>query len=454
MTTLLVVGAGPKAVALSAKAAALRNIGFGVPDLVVVEKDAIAANWAGGDYTDGQRLLGTPPEKDVGFPYQSTAWGAEFDRPVDQEMRRFSWHQYLISISHAPGPYWTWVDRGRPQPKHGEWAQYLRWVAAAAGLTPKIGEVTQIDISKDERWRLKYRTRKQSTAQVEGDGLVITGPGIVAERFDAVGAPNFFTVAKFWRNLKRFDNLDAARVCVVGAGETAASVIVALLERVRESTTIAVVAPRGTILSRGENFSENRIYSDPSNWIRLSSDHREDFMNRTDRGVFSQQAQDVINAAGNIFTIPGHVRAVVCKPRSKDLTVIVTYDVDRVNPRRQSYDYEYVVDAGQSEPLWFKRLVTTAAKARIAPHADIDSSALMQSQIAEALEVRDLRPRLHLPMLSGFAQGPGFPNLSCLGLLADRILNPYVTRAERPRGDRTRIEVDLRSAPWRAGSAP
>jgi hypothetical protein len=28
-------------------------------------------------------------------------------------------------------------------------------------------------------------------------------------------------------------------------------------------------------------------------------------------------------------------------------------------------------------------------------------------------------------MLAGLQQGPGFPNLSCLGLLSDRILHPY-----------------------------
>jgi len=28
-------------------------------------------------------------------------------------------------------------------------------------------------------------------------------------------------------------------------------------------------------------------------------------------------------------------------------------------------------------------------------------------------------------MLASLAQGPGFPNLSCLGLLADRILASY-----------------------------
>ncbi len=38
-----------------------------------------------------------------------------------------------------------------------------------------------------------------------------------------------------------------------------------------------------------------------------------------------------------------------------------------------------------------------------------------------------LTPPLHLPVVAGLAQGPGFPNLSCLGLLSDRILRRYVT---------------------------
>jgi len=37
-----------------------------------------------------------------------------------------------------------------------------------------------------------------------------------------------------------------------------------------------------------------------------------------------------------------------------------------------------------------------------------------------------LSPPLHLPVLAGLAQGPGFPNLSCLGLLSDRILRRYI----------------------------
>ena len=42
------------------------------------------------------------------------------------------------------------------------------------------------------------------------------------------------------------------------------------------------------------------------------------------------------------------------------------------------------------------------------------------------------RQKLFLPGLSGLTQGPGFPNLSCLGLLSDPILGVDFTAAERP----------------------
>jgi mycobactin lysine-N-oxygenase len=50
------------------------------------------------------------------------------------------------------------------------------------------------------------------------------------------------------------------------------------------------------------------------------------------------------------------------------------------------------------------------------------------------LSVAGLSPPLHLPVLAGLAQGPGFPNLSCLGLLSDRVLRRYVA-LEEPASD-------------------
>ena len=60
--------------------------------------------------------------------------------------------------------------------------------------------------------------------------------------------------------------------------------------------------------------------------------------------------------------------------------------------------------------------IAIAAKAR----------ALAEQRIDVDLSVAGPNPPLHLPVLAGLAQGPGFPNLNCLGLLSDRILRPYV----------------------------
>jgi mycobactin lysine-N-oxygenase len=58
------------------------------------------------------------------------------------------------------------------------------------------------------------------------------------------------------------------------------------------------------------------------------------------------------------------------------------------------------------------------------------------------LSVAGLSPPLHLPVLAGLAQGPGFPNLSCLGLLSDRILRRYVIPGPPARVDEERRVLD------------
>jgi len=75
MLTLAVVGAGPKGIAIAAKARALKAAGLGAPRVVVIDPGAVAGNWSGRQgYTSGLLPLGTPPEKDVGFPYAGS-WG-------------------------------------------------------------------------------------------------------------------------------------------------------------------------------------------------------------------------------------------------------------------------------------------------------------------------------------------------------------------------------------------
>lgn len=69
MATLAVVGAGPKGIATAAKARALSAVGLDSPRVVLIDRSAVAGNWSGRQgYTSGLLPLGTPPEKDVGFP--------------------------------------------------------------------------------------------------------------------------------------------------------------------------------------------------------------------------------------------------------------------------------------------------------------------------------------------------------------------------------------------------
>src|SRR5947209_10035915 len=103
---LLVIGAGPKGLAIAAKRDVLHALGWDVARVVVVDRDGVAAGWTGEHgLTDGNRLLGTPPEKDVGFPYGSDVWGSA-GSSLDAEMTALSWHRYLIS----EGTFANWID--------------------------------------------------------------------------------------------------------------------------------------------------------------------------------------------------------------------------------------------------------------------------------------------------------------------------------------------------------
>ena len=75
VTVLAVVGAGPKGISIAAKARALEAAGLDSPRVVLIDRGPVAGNWSGAQgYTSGLLPLGTPAEKDVGFPY-ADSWG-------------------------------------------------------------------------------------------------------------------------------------------------------------------------------------------------------------------------------------------------------------------------------------------------------------------------------------------------------------------------------------------
>lgn len=443
--TLLVLGAGPKAVAIAAKRAVLAQLGIPVPRVAVIDYQGVAANWSGSfGFTDGRQLLGTRPEKDVGFPYASTYWGNDkINNAISKKMLLLSWPSFLV----ANDKYADWIDRGRTRPTHNEWSSYIRWVAERIDLNLFTARVQQIAMTPDHtRWELScmpVSIEEENTAfTLTGDGLVITGPGTpLTIPGQPLHHPRVMDGNSFWARIDELVRLSTMvakplNIGVIGTGETAAAIVVALAEIFRSSAFIEVISPYGVLYSRDEGFQENRMFSDPdgrwarrhgehqhqASWLRLSEEARREFIKRTDRGVFSLHAMEEINQAENVRSVLGSARSMQVTDTN------VSVDVEYVG-NTESDSYDYVIVARGFDALWFTTLFDSQTCALLRDASNAFDAGAIERSISEDLSMRGFKPRLHLPMLAGFAQGPGFPNLSCLGLLSDRILSSYSTVA-------------------------
>ena len=414
--TLAVIGAGPKAIAVAAKAAELRDMGVDVPDVVVVERSGVGANWqAAGGWTDGQHRLGTSPEKDVGFPYRSTLVPRR-NAELDERMTRHSWQAYLI----ASAQFAEWVDRGRPAPTHSGWSRYLRWVADNVGMTVLADEVVGVDV-RDDRWAL--RTTRQT---VQADGLMITGPG-QAHRCILPHDPRVLSIAQFWSRAAGRELIAADRVAVIGGGETAASMLNELFRH--RVSTITVISPQVTLFTRGEGFFENTLFSDPTDWASLTLAERRDAFARTDRGVFSARVQDALLADDRIR----HLRGRVAHAVARDERIRLTLSTNRSGEALETvHGFDLVIDGSGADAMWFTPLFSQEARDLLELGLGVPLAGdVLEESIGVDLAVSGVTPKLFLPGLAGLMQGPGFPNLSCLGLLSDRVLGArYPRRAE------------------------
>ncbi len=407
MPTLAVVGAGPKGIAIAAKARALAAAGLAAPRVVLVDRGPVAGNWTGRQgYTNGRLPLGTPPEKDIGFPY-ADSWGS-VSSAVTAAMADYGWQRHLVSR----GEYADWVDRGRLRPAHREWSSYLREVAGRAEAEVVTGEVTGLEADGD-RWQLILARGEVISA----DGVVCTGAGPpVGIAGQPQQHPRVLDGRSYWLREAAAGAQIAQNVCVIGTGETAASVVISLVAQSHERSTIDVLTSRGFLFSRGESYDENRYFSAPGDWPALAESHRREFLERTDRGVISLQAEAILNQARNFRALAGRAVAIEAGERQ----VVVTIEYGR---ERQRVAYDLVVVAIGFEARWFERLLGTEARHRLTSAL---AGAELDRRIDIDLSVTGLSPPLHLPLVAGLAQGPGFPNLSCLGLLSDRILRRYV----------------------------
>ncbi|QIS08915.1 SidA/IucD/PvdA family monooxygenase [Nocardia arthritidis] len=415
MDRLLVVGGGPKAMAVAAKAHVLRSLGLPAPHVVIVESHAVGGNWLpSGGWTDGRHRLGTNPEKDVGFPYHST-WARGHNRAINEAMVAFGWTAFLVER----GTYAEWVDRGRPSPHHHVWAKYLQWVARKSEVEVVFGTVERISPA-GEGWLVSVTEAGGAVTELAADRLMITGPG----RSDRALAdhPKMLSIAEFW-NLAGKRRLPASsRAAVIGGGETAGS---ALDELVRHDVlTVSAISPAATLYTRGESYFENSLYSDPAKWRALSLAERRDVVRRTDRGVFSVRVQENLLGDSRVHHLQGRVVRVVDQGETVALTLRNELRPDQV------LAFDLVVDATGGQPLWFLELFDADAAdlLELAVGGPI-SQARIETAIGHDLAVSGLAAKLYLPNLAGLAQGPGFPNLSCLGELSDRVLGSAPVRS-------------------------
>lgn len=414
---LIVVGAGPKGLAIYTKADTLRRLGRPAPEVVLLERYGPAAHWAGQHgYTNGQPLLGTPPEKDVGFPYKSV-----FGQAVDRAMQAFSWSTYL----QATGRYDAWVDRGRRHPTHEQWANYLRWVATTSGAAVKMACVVRIH-RNGSTWSVDYLRADEpyTMASEHGDALVITGPG-EPKRFPGQSDDSRILDGRsFWQQMRIFQDFRGGAIAVIGGGETAAAIVVALLDLVERSTVaIDVFTGHGAVFTRDESYDLNRYFSDPdgAKWTELSPESRREIIHRADRKVWSPLAKQLIDGRELVTTKVGKVQTI----RAHGNSLRVFLDVDG---RTTFADYTHVVNAHGFDYLSFTRLLSS--------DLGFSRPEEVEERLAHDLSVTGVTPKLYLPLAAGLAQGPGFPNLSCLGLLSDRILQPYCLGARHARAPR------------------
>src|SRR3546814_20684130 len=95
--TLAVIGGGPKAAAIVARAATLRELlgAAKVPDVLVFEKRAIGSAWSGdGGYSSGPLTLCSPAEKDVGVPQYTVRAPPPKETYPTPPHARLPWHTF------------------------------------------------------------------------------------------------------------------------------------------------------------------------------------------------------------------------------------------------------------------------------------------------------------------------------------------------------------------------
>ena len=188
-------------------------------------------------------------------------------------------------------------------------------------------------------------------------------------------------------------------------------------------------------MSRGESFLENRVFSNPDTveWESLDLQTRRDFVKHSDRGVFDPPSLAAIAYDDRCRFVTGRVT---------DVGVAATGEgvrLDYESPEgTASREHDYVANCTGFDLLaQLRTLFPAAAREEIERRVGglWDQPAGTEVPIGRFLELRRLQPRLHIPGLAGLSQGPGFANLGALGLLSNRVLQPFLSSVHNSGSD-------------------
>ncbi len=421
-TDLAVLGAGAKATAIATKVHAINSLGLGSIEMTVLESTEAAATWSGViGYTTGAEYLALTPAKDVGFPYQSVEEFGEDGLAIDTAVMAFSWHRYLIGTRS----YARWIDAGSPPVQHREYGRYLNWVLSRAteGVSILDGHVLQVGLHDGQRWSIEVQTAS-GPLRCLARAFLLTGPGIHRELpHDPRVADRIFHCDSRRPELARIPTQGRVEIAIVGGGESALASILFLLG-LRPEAHLTVYTP-SLPMSRGESFLENRIFSTPDvvNWESLPEETRREFINRCDRGVFGPDGLATVAYDERCSFVTGRVSDL--RPGENSDRVRVEYE----SPLGSGAGaHDYVVNCIGFDLLEQLRvLLTEPARAevqrQVGPLWGADASA---PEFGRNLELKGMRPMLHIPGLASLSQGPGFSNLGCMGLVANRVVLPLV----------------------------
>jgi mycobactin lysine-N-oxygenase len=429
---LVVLGAGAKAAAVAAKVHAVNELRLTeVPiALTIVEANENAASWLGlNGMTSGDEPLAITPIKDAGFPYESgAAFGAVGDA-IDAEMLGLSWQSYLI----AGQGFARWVNAGSPGIRHRDYGAYLAWVFGRAtnGVRIVRGRVEQVGLDVGaQRWSLDVAEPGGRRERHDGRALLLTGSGVhrPLPHEPAAAERMFHCDDKRSEIAARIPADRRSEIAIVGGGEGALSCL-AFLRAMRPAARLTVHTP-SLPMSRGESFLENRAFSNPDtvDWTALDLATRRLFVQQCDRGVFGPDGLDAFSYDDRCRFVTGRVVHVGAERDGRG----VRLEHDAPTGMRTDR-YDFVVNCTGFDLLeqlrgLFPPAVRAAIERQAGPLWDLPPGA--ELPIGRWLEVAGMAPRLHLPGLAGLSQGPGFANLGCLGLLADRVVAPLVVERD------------------------